>query len=216
MIEAVLFDLDGTLVDTAPDLAWTLNQQRQMHGLPELPFEILRPYASHGTTGLLQAGFSISPTHAAFNDLRQEYLDLFQNHNNQYSALFPGMMEVLEELEYRGLPWGIVTNKPSWLTDPLLDQLGLDLRAACVISGDTCARNKPYPDSLIAACEHLHLLPADCVYIGDAERDIQAAHACGMPAIIAEYGYIGPHDDPFSWFAEGVITHPTELIQFLT
>lgn len=215
MFDAVLFDLDGTLADTAPDLAAVLNQQRGMHGLPEMPFDLLRPYASHGTVGLLQIGFSITPDHAAFDDLRNEYLTLFEQHGNQYSGLFPGMMELLDELETRGILWGIVTNKPAWLTTPLLEQLGLEHRAACVISGDTCARNKPHPDPLLAACEKLGLLPDNCLYVGDAERDITAAHACGMRALIAEYGYIGPHDDPHSWFADGSILYPTDILQYL-
>lgn len=215
MIEAILFDLDGTLVDTAPDLAWVLNQQRQMHGLIEMPFDLIRPWASHGTAGLLQAGFAIEPDHPAYDELREEYLRMFSEHDNQYSTLFPGMMELLDELERRGIPWGIVTNKPGWLTAPLLDRLGLDTRAACIISGDSCERSKPHPDPLMLACAQLDLPADSCVYIGDAERDIQAAHACGMPAILAEYGYIGPHDDPENWEAEGVIAIPTDLLLYL-
>lgn len=215
MVDAVLFDLDGTLVDTAPDLAHALNQQRQMHGLPEMPFELIRPYASHGTVGLLQVGFSITPDHPAFADLRSEYLSLFEENANPYSQLFPGMMELLDELETRGIPWGIVTNKPARLTTPLLDALGLIDRAASIISGDSCANAKPHPEPILTACREIGVLPSTCVYIGDAERDIEAAHACGMPAIIAEYGYIGPQDDPSSWHADGFIQHPTALLDFL-
>ena len=215
MVDAVLFDLDGTLVDTAPDLAYALNQQRLMHGLIEMPFELIRPYASHGTQGLLQIGFSIGPDHPAFADLRSEYLDLFQNNGNPYSQLFPGMMELLAELESRGIPWGIVTNKPAYLTRPLIAGLGLDDRAACIISGDSCVNPKPHPEPLLTACREIGVLPSTCVYIGDAERDIEAAHACGMPAIIAEYGYIGPHDQPLHWHADGFIKTPTALLDFL-
>ena len=215
MPEAILFDLDGTLVDTAPDLVWTLNQLRQMHGLPELPFELLRPYASHGTAGLLQAGFTIDTDHPAYSGLREEYLDLFRQQDNRFSALFPGMMEVLEELERRGIPWGVVTNKPAEFTRSLLDRLALDLRAACMVSGDSCARQKPWPDPLLIACHQLGLAPQDCVYIGDAERDIEAARACDMPALIAEYGYIGPHDDIVSWDADGSLLTPTDLFAYL-
>ena len=215
MVDAVLFDLDGTLVDTAPDLAHALNQQRLMHGLPEMPFELIRPYASHGTVGLLQVGFSISTDHPAFADLRSEYLGIFEENANPYSQLFPGMMELLDELETRGIPWGIVTNKPAHLTTPLLDALGLLDRAASVISGDSCAYAKPHPEPILTACREIGVLPSTCVYIGDAERDIEAAHACGMPAIIAEYGYIGPQDDPASWHADGFIQAPTALLEFL-
>ncbi|MHB1245370.1 MAG: phosphoglycolate phosphatase [Sulfuriferula sp.] len=215
MVNAVLFDLDGTLVDTAPDLGYALNQQRQMHGLPEMPLELIRPYASHGTVGLLQIGFAISPDHPAFQDLRAEYLELYEQNLNQFSALFPGMMELLDELEMRGLPWGIVTNKPARFTDPLLAQMGLDDRAASIISGDTCAHSKPHPEPLLAACREIGVLPATCVYIGDAERDIAAAHASGMPALVAEYGYIGPQDDPLEWGADGFIQSPTALLEYL-
>jgi len=151
MVNAVLFDLDGTLVDTAPDLGYALNQQRQMHGLPEMPLELIRPYASHGTVGLLQIGFAISPDHPAFQDLRAEYLELYEQNLNLFSTLFPGMMELLDELEMRGLPWGIVTNKPARFTEPLLAQMGLDDRAATIISGDTCAHPKPHPEPMLAA-----------------------------------------------------------------
>jgi Predicted phosphatases len=125
------------------------------------------------------------------------------------------MMELLDEIEMRGIPWGIVTNKPARFTEPLLSQLGLDDRAATVISGDTCAHPKPHPEPMLAACRKIGVLPATCVYIGDAERDIEAAHACGMPALIAEYGYIGPQDDPLTWGADGYIAHPTALLDFL-
>lgn len=215
MVDAVLFDLDGTLVDTAPDLAHALNQLRQMHGLIEMPFDLIRPYASHGTQGLLQIGFSIAPGHPAFAELRSEYLNLFQNNGNPYSQLFPGMMELLDELETRGIPWGIVTNKPGYLTAPLLESLGLDERAASVVSGDSCLHTKPHPEPLLTACREIGVLPSTCVYIGDAERDIIAAHACGMPALVAEYGYIGPNDEPLSWLADGFIQTPTALLEYL-
>ncbi len=215
MVNAVLFDLDGTLVDTAPDLGYALNQQRQMHGLPEMPLELIRPYASHGTVGLLQIGFAISPDHPAFQDLRTEYLELYEQNLNLFSTLFPGMMELLDELEMRGLPWGIVTNKPARFTEPLLAQMGLDDRAATVISGDTCAHPKPHPEPMLAACREIGVLPATCVYIGDAERDVEAAHASGMPALVAEYGYIGPQDNPLEWGADGFIQSPTALLEYL-
>ncbi len=215
MVDAVLFDLDGTLVDTAPDLALALNQQRQMHGLPEMPFELIRPYASHGSAGLLQIGFAISPDHPAFEELRREYLQIFEDNGNPHSTLFEGMVELLDELETRAIPWGIVTNKPARFTDPLLAQLGLNYRAASVISGDSCTHTKPHPEPILAACREMRVLPSTSVYIGDAERDIAAAHACGMPAILAEYGYIGPHDQPQDWQADAYIKYPTALLDFL-
>ena len=215
MPDAILFDLDGTLVDTAPDLVGVLNLQRSLHGLPELPFSLARPYASHGTAGLLQIGFSISTTHPAFSPLREEYLDLFERHANQHSTLFPGMVELLQELETRHILWGIVTNKPGWLTYSLLDHLNLTTRAACIIHGDSCTNLKPHPDPLLLACNQIGMPPEICLYIGDAERDIAAAHACNMPAIIAEYGYIGPNDDPRSWYADGSVAQPTDILNWL-
>ena len=215
MVDAVLFDLDGTLVDTAPDLALALNQQRQMHGLPEMPFELIRPYASHGSAGLLQIGFSITPDHPAFDELRCEYLQIFEDNGNPHSTLFEGMVELLDELETRAIPWGIVTNKPARFTNPLLAQLGLNYRAASIISGDSCTHTKPHPEPILTACRQMRVLPSTSVYVGDAERDIAAAHACGMPAILAEYGYIGAHDQPQDWHADAYIKYPTALLDFL-
>lgn len=213
---AVLFDLDGTLVDTAPDLAFALNEMLRRRGKPALARELTRPQASHGTRGLLRVGFEREPGHPDFDGLRQEFLGIYERNLTQSSLLFPGISEVLVALEAARTPWGVVTNKPSRYTEPLLNQLGLFERAACVVSGDTCPEPKPHPGPLLRACETMDLLPGDCLYVGDAARDIQAARAARMDAVVALYGYIGVDDRPGEWGANGFIDHPSELLNLLS
>ncbi|MBC7944810.1 MAG: phosphoglycolate phosphatase, partial [Burkholderiales bacterium] len=191
MIEAVLFDLDGTLADTAPDLGYALNRQRVAHGMPPLPVATIRPHVSRGGRGLVHIGFALTPEESGYTAMRDEFLSLYAENICRETTLFPGMAELLDEIEKRGLPWGIVTNKPARFTGPLIAALGLQSRAACVISGDTCGRAKPYPDPLLAAAAQLGTAPAACVYVGDDERDVQAARAAGMQIIVALYGYLG-------------------------
>lgn len=152
-MQAVLFDLDGTLVDTAPDLGYALNLQRERHGLPFLPEETIRPYASHGSRGLLEIGFGLLPTDASFEGMRTEYLDLYTQVMTRQPILFDGMAETLQKIEQRGLCWGIVTNKPRRFTMPMVKHMGLDVRAGAVISGDDAPQPKPSPQTLLLACE---------------------------------------------------------------
>lgn len=215
MIRAVLFDLDGTLADTAPDLGHALNLQRERHGLPPLPQEIIRPYASHGTVGLFDIGFGLTPQDARFAPMREEYLALYTANLCLHTTLFPGMAELLDALEGKGIAWGVVTNKPARFTNPLLELLGLTQRAASIISGDTCAHPKPHPEPLLCAAQEIGVAPQLCLYVGDAERDIEAAHAAGMPALIADYGYLGAGDRPETWGADGTIQHPGEILRYL-
>jgi phosphoglycolate phosphatase len=215
MTRAVLFDLDGTLVDTAGDLGHVLNLMRACRGLPALPDAAMRPQASHGTRGLLKVGFDVEPDHPVFEPLRHEFLDLYAQHLTRRSRPFPGMVEVLDTLETRGIAWGVVTNKPARFTEPLLAHLGLMARAACVVSGDTCAQPKPHPAGLLHACRVVGSKPADCLYVGDAERDAQAARAAGMPTLIALYGYIGAADRPHEWGGQGTIDRPEGLLDYL-
>lgn len=214
-IRAVLFDLDGTLADTAPDLGHALNEQRRRHGLPPLPQELIRPHASHGARGLLAIGFNLAPTDADFTRMREEYLQLYADNLCLHTRLFPGMAETLETLETRHIPWGVVTNKPERFTHPLMERLGLRHRAACTISGDTCSKPKPHPEPILCACRDLELPPADCIYVGDAERDVEAAVAAGMEALVAAYGYLGEQDQPGKWGAKGIIAKPEELLGYL-
>lgn len=212
---AVLFDLDGTLLDTAPDLAAALNRMRDKRGLPPLTLAQCRPQASHGTRGLLSIGFDVIPGHAGFEALRDEFLGLYEDTLTANSPLFDGMAEVLASLEARRIPWGVVTNKPTRYTEPLLDHHGLLKRAACVVSGDTCARPKPHPEPILHACEVAGITINDCVYVGDAERDMQAARAAGMSGLVALYGYLDANDRPHEWGARGYLCTPADLLDWM-
>lgn len=214
-MKAVLFDLDGTLADTAPDLGHALNLQRERHGLPPLPQEIIRPYASHGTVGLFDIGFGLTPQDERFAPMREEYLALYTANLCLHTTLFPGMAELLAELETRNISWGVVTNKPARFTEPLMELLGLTSRAASIISGDTCAQPKPHPEPLLRAARESGTDPANCLYVGDAQRDIDAAHAANMFSLIAAYGYLGTDDHPETWGADGTIQHPSEILRYL-
>lgn len=214
-IKTILFDLDGTMADTAPDLGLALNIQRERHGLPPLAQETIRPFASHGSRGLLGIGFDLTPADAAFAAMRDEYLDLYDEVFTRAPALFDGMGNVLEVLESAGMQWGVVTNKPHRFTGRLMQALALESRAACIVSGDDAERPKPYPDTLLLACELVLCPPDTCIYVGDAERDIVAGHAAGMRTVVARYGYLDEHDQPETWHAEFMIDAPQELLQRL-
>jgi phosphoglycolate phosphatase len=214
-MQAVLFDLDGTLADTAPDLGHALNLLRERHELPPLAQEIIRPYASHGTVGLFDIGFGLTPQDARFAPMREEYLALYTANLCLHTTLFPGMAELLDELEGKGIAWGVVTNKPARFTSPLLELLGLTKRAASVVSGDTCSHPKPHPEPLLCAAREIGVAPQSCLYVGDAERDIEAARAAGMPALVAAYGYLGANDKPETWRALSIIDSPAEIMRYL-
>ena len=214
-IKAVLFDLDGTLVDTAPDLGYALNLQRARHGLPPLDDVIIRPQASHGARGLLGVGFDLHPDDPHFAHMREEFLQLYADNICRHSRPFPGILELLAELEARQLKWGVVTNKPARFTEPLMSILDLAERAACIVSGDTCPQPKPHPAPMLAAAELCDATPAQCLYLGDAERDIEAARAAGMPALVAAWGYIDATDQPHTWGAHAEIHHPADTLDYL-
>jgi len=214
-IRAVLFDLDGTLVDTAPDLGYALNLQRARHGLPPLADDIIRPQASHGARGLLGIGFDLHPDDTRFAPMREEFLQLYADNSCRHSRPFPGILDLLAELEARQLKWGVVTNKPARFTEPLMSVLDLAERAACIVSGDTCPQSKPHPAPMLAAAELCGAMPAQCLYLGDAERDIQAASAAAMPALVAAWGYLDAADQPHTWGAHAQIRHPAETLDFL-
>jgi len=215
MTKAVLFDLDGTFADTAPDLGAALNHTRAARGLPPMALDEIRPQASHGVRGLFKLGFNIEPGHPEYGALREIFLDYYASHICDHTRLFGDTARLIEEIERRGMRWGIVTNKPHRFTLPLMQALGYAERAACLISGDTCARAKPYPDPLLKACEIMGTAAADCVYLGDDVRDMQAARAAGMPGIIASYGYVGENATVEGWQAQGSIDSPGELLQYL-
>ncbi|TSA23278.1 MAG: phosphoglycolate phosphatase [Betaproteobacteria bacterium] len=215
MPRCILFDLDGTLVDTAPDLAIALNQLLHAHGKPALTTAAIRPVASHGTPGLLGLGFGLTPLDAAFAELRREYLDLYEATAYRASHLFDGLAESLAYLENDGRRWGVVTNKPARFTEPLLAALNLSQRAACIVSGDSAAHPKPDPAPMRMACQLAAVAATECLYIGDAERDCQAAHAVDMPCAIAGWGYLGPDDHPADWGAEHHFATPYALLRWL-
>ncbi len=212
---AALFDLDGTLVDTAPDMAGALNRVLVSEGKEPLGYETIRNYVSHGATRLVNLGFGGQLTADEQERLRQLFLVEYNNGLCVHSRLFPGFAEVLDFLDDESIPWGVVTNKPGWLTDPLLKFLDLFDRAACVVSGDTVAKRKPHPMPLIHAAEQIDVPATECVYLGDAERDVEAARAAGMHSLIAAYGYIDGTDNPDSWNADGIVFKPTEFLNWM-
>jgi phosphoglycolate phosphatase len=211
---ALLLDLDGTLLDTAADMGAALNRLRVEENRDPLDFETIRPNVSHGAVRLIGLGFPAAEGNE-FERLRRRFLELYAADIAAHTCLFPGLDAVLDESERRNIPWGIVTNKPGWLTDPLLSQLGLDRRAACVVSGDTLAERKPHPLPLLHAADAVRVAPERCVYVGDAERDIQAGRAAGMTTVVASYGYVSATDDLGSWQATGIAQHPAELMHWL-
>jgi len=208
----ILFDLDGTLVDTAHDLGYALNLQREKHGLPALTHETIRPYASHGSKGLLLVGFGLSTDDPTFADMRDEYLALYDAVLVRKPVLFEGVQDLLNRLDERLIPWGVVTNKPRRFTQPLLENIGLLDRAKSVVCADDVARPKPYPDSLYLACQQAGISPELCWYVGDAQRDIEAGRAAGMRTVVAMYGYLGDEDEPQTWGADSAIDKPTDLL----
>jgi len=206
----VLFDLDGTLLDTAPDMAGALNALRALEGLAELPFGTIRPHVSHGASRLIELGFACTEG-IRFEELRTRFLALYRRDIAGQTRVFPGLEPILAWMDRVGMPWGIVTNKPGWLTEPLVDALGLRPRLRCVVSGDTLPRRKPHPDPLLHAAGQMRCAPSDCVYVGDAERDVQAGRAAGMRTIVAGFGYLAPGDDPSAWQADAIVAEPGEL-----
>ena len=211
---AVLFDFDGTLADTAPDLAAAVNRMRTARGLAPLDARTVRPYASMGARGLLRVGFGITPEHADYGTLRDEFLERYAEAVCVETRLFPGMMPLLDELGRRAIAWGIVTNKSTRFTRCIVPQLGV--QPACVVCGDSTAHLKPHPAPLLLAAAQLELEPADCLYVGDDLRDVQAARAAGMRSAAVEYGYHGAgNDGPRAWNADIVISHPEELLEHL-
>ena len=214
MIKAVLFDLDGTLADTAPDLTYALNTLRSARRMPPLSLEATRPVASHGARGLLGVGFGIGPSDPEYDSLRNEFLTLYEANLCRATRLFPGMATLLSALEKRRLPWGVVTNKVERFTLPLLDALNLTARAACIIGGDTTLHTKPHPAPLLAASRTIDVEPQACIYIGDDRRDVEAGHGAGMRVAVAGWGYLNGNDSE-SWDADWILGHPEELLDLI-
>ncbi len=210
----MLFDFDGTLADTAADLAAAVNHMRAKRGLAPLAPSIVRPYASMGARGLLRIGFGVAPEHPDYAALRDEFLDRYAEAVCVETRLFPGMPQLLAELGRRAIAWGIVTNKSTRFTHVLVPCLGVE--PACVVCGDSTPHLKPHPASLLLAAERLALAPGDCLYVGDDLRDVQAARAAGMRSAAVEWGYHGTDTvGPSAWNADIVVSHPQELLEHL-
>ncbi len=214
-LKAVIFDLDGTLLDTAPDLAASLNIMLAKHHRSDIPYEQIRPIASHGSKALVKLGFGIDENHPDFAGLRQEYLHIYSEHSGNLTALFLGIVEVLTWLNNQKIAWGIVTNKPGWLTMPLLKRLNLLKQTNCVVSGDTLTTSKPDPAPLLYACTLLNCSTRECIYIGDAEVDIIAGKRAGIKTILAKYGYLSEQDAINQWNPDAIIDSPIEIINHL-
>ena len=215
MPEAVFFDLDGTLADTAPDLAGILTRLQREHGLAPTPFAQLRPQVSHGVRGMLGAGFGLTPDASAYAPLAARFLELYADALCVETRLFDGMDALLDGLDAQRIPWGVVTNKAERLARPIIKALGLAERCACLVGGDTASRPKPYPDPLLHACSVTGHTPARSLYVGDDIRDIQAGRAAGMPTVAALYGYLGQRNDVSAWGADAIIESPADLLKLL-
>jgi len=214
-IRTVLFDLDGTLADTAPDLAYALNTLLKEERRAPLPFAAIRPVVSHGSAALIRLGFGLTSADAAYVGLRERLLAHYARDLCRETRLFPGTAELLAALHARSINWGVVTNKPAFLTEPLVQQLALAHPPCCIVSGDTVANRKPHPEPMLLACKRASGSPAQCVYVGDAERDIRAGKDAGMHTLVALFGYIGENETPAHWGADGMISTPLEILDWL-
>jgi phosphoglycolate phosphatase len=213
-VRAVLFDLDGTVLDTAPDMWGAMNRLLDEESRPRLPYAVIRPWVSHGARGVLAQGFADVGSER-FAELQRRFLDIYRADLSRGTRLFEGMDSALDELQVRGIRTGIVTNKAGWLTEPLLEQLALRARFACVVSGDTVAERKPHPLPLLHAASLVGAAPCECIYVGDALRDVTAAHAAGMTALVALYGYCGADEQPRLWGGDGHLDAPGDLLPWL-
>jgi phosphoglycolate phosphatase len=213
--QAVLFDLDGTLLDTAPDMVNALDSLRREEGLDPLPYETVRAVVSHGAARMVTLGFP-SAGSDQFPLLQKRFLDIYRGALSLKTRFFPGMEAVLDDIAERGMKSGIVTNKAAWLTEPLLQELNIRQRFACVVSGDTLPQRKPQPEPLLHAAKLAEVSPQDCIYVGDAERDVQAARAAGMPALVANYGYLREDEDTRAWGGDAYLESPADLSAWLS
>ena len=213
--QVVLFDLDGTLLDTGYDMGSALNQLLRDHDRSPLPYQKIRSKVSHGANALVELGFAMNIADPGFEQLRQEFLKHYERTLCVHTELFDGMEDVLDYLEEQQLPWGVVTNKPEYLTRPLLQELGLLRRATCVVSGDTLEKRKPHPEPLLHACLLAGGKPRYSMYIGDAERDIEAGKSAGMTTLVATFGYLATEDRPEMWGADGMVHIPGDILNWI-
>lgn len=212
-IQAVLFDLDGTLIDSAPDLGAAADAMRTARGLPSLPLDLYRPMAGAGARGMLGVAFGLTPESPEFATMREEFFCNYEARMTHSTIVFDGVVHLVASLQQRGLRWGIVTNKSKRFTNPLVASIADFSSAAVVVSGDTTPHSKPHPEPLLFAARSLGVLPEKCLYVGDDERDIQAGKAAGMPTVAATYGYLGSQADTARWAADAEINSPLQLLQ---
>lgn len=213
--EAVLFDLDGTLLDTAPDFHWVINQLLHEYNLPEQPYAALRKQVSNGANAMLKTAFKLADGHKELLTLNKKMLDLYAQHLAVDSQLFPGIQTLLNTLEDNRIPWGIVTNKPARFTTPILSTLQLDLRSSCTICPEDVSKTKPDPESLLLACQKMNTTPQNCVYIGDHIRDIEAGNRAKMFTIGALYGYINELENPKDWQANVYVEQADQILSVI-
>lgn len=214
MPEAVLFDLDGTLADTAPDLGGAMNRLLREQGRKPMPLEMLRPHVSSGARGMIGAGLGITPADADYTDLQQRFLAIYQDALCVDTRLFAGMAEHLEELEAKGIPWGVVTNKSQRFAIPLMEGLALRQRCVCIVCGDSAQRAKPHAHPMQLASAVIGIAASGCVYVGDDERDIISGRAAGMKTVVAGWGYLGDGKPPADWGADGIAAEPQDILGF--
>lgn len=213
--QTILFDLDGTLLDTAPDLAYALNILRRANNMPELPLDMIKPTVGHGSKSMLKLGFNVDESHEHYPVLQEAFFNTYDTCLTRETALFPGIAEVLQHLDDKNIRWGIVTNKPARFTHLILDALNLSKRSACTVCGDTLAERKPHPAPILYACKLLECHPSDTLYVGDAATDIIASKAAGARSVAALYGYIGTEEDPYSWQADGYAHSPADIMKWI-
>jgi len=214
-VSAVLFDLDGTLIDSAPDLGAAADQMRVRRGLPSFPLERYRPLCGAGARGMLEIAFAMGPDHADYESMREEFFSTYEACMTERTFAFDGVGELIDALNGRGLAWGVVTNKSQRFTDPLTGAMPLFASAGAIVSGDTTPHAKPHPAPLLEAARRLGIAPDQCLYVGDDERDIVAGHAAGMRTVAACYGYLGSQSDVAAWKAHAQINSPLALLQLL-
>jgi phosphoglycolate phosphatase len=211
----VLFDLDGTLLDSAPDLGLAANLVREGLGMAHLPLDVLRPQASNGARGLLKVALGITPEHPDYETHKSEFLRHYQNNLTTLTRRFEGVSELLDALEACGLRWGVITNKVGWLARPVMEGTGLAARAACLVAGDSTPNPKPAPDGLLLAAREIGVNSSDCIYVGDDLRDVVAGRAAGMRTVAAGWGYLGANPDLASWQADAIAKTPEALIDII-
>ncbi len=214
-LRTVLFDLDGTLADTAPDMAHALNLLLKEKDYEPLPFDTIRPWVSHGGLALVRLGFGEERGDIELENLRQRFLEIYAENLCRETHLFPGIAQLLTMLSENGFNWGVVTNKPGYLTEPLVAQLTIRPPPACIVSGDTTTNRKPHPEPMLLACKQAGSDPYECLYVGDSERDIHAGKQAGMKTLVALFGYITDSEDPETWGADGMVRAPMEVFDWL-